>query len=154
MMKNFHFTALIFVLFFNGACNNNPSVPQDDWLNDPVFVNADVNIDSCKAIMPRLLRFADSLSSTNEFESLKARNNYVITAENLARLEQLIDSARTNPDRIKNTRNYKIMVHTQSAYLNALISSGEAILQNRSQSFGKWVRGPDSAKNPAVQSGK
>lgn len=90
--------------------------------------------DTCRAFIARLQAAYEKAAPTNEFEALKIRNNRDMIESNIEHLEELLaQAAGDTPDSALSTS-----LRAQVEYLRALIASGEAILSEDSQSFGKW----------------
>lgn len=115
---------------------------SDRMDKDPVLQEARRCADSCRVFLPKLEALHDSLAKNQEWEALKISNNYEMTRSNLAALTVLIDSADQHADKIPHPNDFKLVIQSQTQYLYALLSAGDALLHRNSQSFGEWREKP------------
>lgn len=109
------------------------------------------SINQAVKVKKLLLARADSLKLINEFEAIKIYNNLNILDENVTTLQLYIYSLSYNQDLISDEyQNLMTLALTQSEYVNSLVSSGQALLDNRSLSFGNWKNGQPNEINDSI----
>ena len=101
---------------------------------------ARATLDSCAILIPLWQQKMDSLSKTNEFESLKIQNNLNILEENRQDLQELTALDLKSLRKTEELNNHLLQLSTQTQYVQALLASGKAIYEEHSQSFGKWKK--------------
>lgn len=97
----------------------------------------------------RLILRSDSIKVTNEFEAIKIENILNMMDQNVMALQNFKDSLTHGRDH----KIYDKIIHTaltQDEYVNTLILSAEALLENRSLSFGTWKNGMPKAINDTI----
>lgn len=115
----------------------------------PEINQMDSTLTKAEDIKGQLLVRADSMMKMNEFEAIKIQNIINMMDENVVSLQKYKDTLTQSPDKITFDRILPLST-TQVTYVNTLISSAEAILDNRSFSFGKWKDGLPKQINDTI----
>jgi hypothetical protein len=126
------------------------STEDNARVEDPMVARAQAVLDSGMVLKEMMMTRYDSSKVVDELDALKILNNVQMAASNMEDLEALLTQYKqleaSDPER----EDLIIQIETQREYLEALLASSQAILNNNSLSFGKWSSQPatsDSSLN-------
>ncbi|MBK8516656.1 MAG: hypothetical protein IPL55_10360 [Saprospiraceae bacterium] len=145
--KYWDVTILLTGLMVFFSCKNQHSV-SSALSGD--LLQMEVSITNAEKIKHLLLLRADSLKVINEFEAIKIYNNLNILDENVASLKLYRDTIIGITQETDAKHNLIVVATTQAEYVNSLIASGQAMLDNRSLSFGNWKEGTPKAIHDSI----
>lgn len=106
-----------------------------------LITRVDSTIQESRLIQEGLTKRMDSLKPINEFEALKLENTLNLLNSNLNDLLVYRDSLDRMAKENLPAENIMVLAETQADYVRGLASAGNALLQNRSFSFGEWKDG-------------
>jgi hypothetical protein len=126
---------MIVVLYACSTGNN--SRPED-----PMVARAQAILDSGLVLKEMMMTRYDSSKVVDELDALKILNNVQMASSNMEDLEALIRQYQELEAGDPERADLIIQIETQREYLEALLASSQAILNNNSLSFGKWSSQP------------
>ncbi|MBK6365317.1 MAG: hypothetical protein IPL63_11390 [Saprospiraceae bacterium] len=146
------FLKLFFICFISFLIFDSCSSKQQEikLKQKELLVNLDTVLNKADIIMPLLQNKADSLKFADEFESLKYQNSLNMLRENLTDLKNYKDSINTVHFSQEKWNEWTVVVQTQAKYVNSLVAAGQALLANKSFSFGEWKDGNPSHRTDSI----
>lgn len=115
-----------------------------------MVARAQAVLDSGMVLKEMMMTRYDSSKVVDELDALKIMNNVQMAASNMEDLEALLTQYQQLEAGDPQREDLIIQIETQREYLEALLASSQAILNNNSMSFGKWSSPPatsDSSLN-------
>ena len=128
------------------ACSSGDNTQAED----PMVARAQAVLDSGMVLKEMMMTRYDSSKVVDELDALKIMNNLQMAASNMDDLEALLTQYQQLEAGDPEREDLIIQIETQREYLEALLASSQAILNNNSLSVGKWSSQPatsDSSLN-------